>query len=133
MRTRSRRIRKRLASAWGVRAIWESYNGWFRKESTTELYDVPPADVYPDLAGLAGGAGPLAERARERLEGGEPLHALHLVEVALAGEPSHRGALETRLAVLEALAAEVGSRNFQEAGWLRYRVGQARAALEGAP
>ena len=118
---------------WGVRAIWESYTGWFRKESTTELYDVPPADVYPDLAGLAGGAGPLVERARARLEGGEPLHALHLVEVALSGEPAHRGALEARLAVLEALAAEFGTRNFQEAGWLRYRIAQARAALESAP
>ena len=118
---------------WGVRAIWESYTGWFRYESTTELYAVPPAEAYPDLAGLAGGAGPLVERALVRLEGGEALRALHLVEVALAGEPAHRGALEARLAVLEALAAEVGDRNFQEAGWLRHRIAGARAALESAP
>ena len=32
---------------WIVRAIWEEHVGWFRYESTTELYDVPPSD---DLA-----------------------------------------------------------------------------------
>ncbi len=28
---------------WIVRAIWEEHVGWFRYESTTELYDTPPA------------------------------------------------------------------------------------------
>ena len=28
---------------WIVRAIWEEHVGWFRYESTTELYDVPPS------------------------------------------------------------------------------------------
>ena len=36
---------------WIVRAIWEEHLGWFRFESTTELYNVPPA------AGVAGPRG----------------------------------------------------------------------------
>ena len=40
---------------WIVRAIWEEHVGWFRYESTTELYDVPPSSVWPDIVELAGG------------------------------------------------------------------------------
>ena len=62
---------------WSVRAIWEYYLGWFRHESTAELYPVPPAAVHADLAALAGGCDPLVARAREHLVGGRPVEALH--------------------------------------------------------
>ena len=39
---------------WNVRAAWEEYAGWFRYESTTELYEVSPREVWSDLAELAG-------------------------------------------------------------------------------
>ena len=32
---------------WIVRSIWEEHVGWFRYESTTELYDVPPSQCGP--------------------------------------------------------------------------------------
>ncbi len=115
---------------WGVRAIWEAHTGWFRYESTTELYGVPPEAVYAEIGELAGGANPLAVRARAHVEAGRPLRALHLTEVALVTEPNHRGALEARLAALELLAARDGGGNFQIAGWLRHRIGVTRAALE---
>ena len=55
---------------WIVRAIWEEHVGWFRYESTTELYDVPPSSVWPDVVELAGGLGhslngPTATRGRD--------------------------------------------------------------------
>jgi alkyl sulfatase BDS1-like metallo-beta-lactamase superfamily hydrolase len=117
---------------WGVRAIWESYTGWFRYESTTELYALPASSVHPELVALAGGAGPVAERARRRAAAGQPLEALHLAEIALAAEPHHRAALEARLAALRALAERAGERNFQEAGWLRHELARAQAALDAA-
>ena len=40
---------------WIVRAIWEEHVGWFRYESTTELYDVPPSAVWPDIVESGGG------------------------------------------------------------------------------
>ncbi|MEE2679434.1 MAG: MBL fold metallo-hydrolase [Myxococcota bacterium] len=115
---------------WGVRAIWEAQTGWFRYDSTTELYEVPPAAVYAELGELAGGADPLAARALAHVKAGEPLHALHLTEVALATEPGHRAALEARLAALELLAMRDAGGNFQIDGWLRHRIGETRSALD---
>ena len=115
---------------WGVRAIWEAHTGWFRYESTTELYGVPPTAVYAELAELAGGATPVAARARGHVEKREPLRALHLAEIALAAEPGHRGALEAQLAALELLAERDAGGNFQIDGWLRHRIGVTRAALD---
>ena len=40
---------------WIVRAIWEEHVGWFRYESTTELYDVPPSAVWRDIVELRAG------------------------------------------------------------------------------
>jgi alkyl sulfatase BDS1-like metallo-beta-lactamase superfamily hydrolase len=100
-----------------VRAIWENYAGWFHHRSTTELYAVPTASVHPDLVALAGGADAVAKRARERLDAGAPVEAIHLAEVALAGEPLHRGALETSLAAHQKLESE--SVNFWLTSWLR--------------
>ncbi len=118
--------------AWGVRAIWEGYTGWFRYESTTELYAVPPRAAYAELAALAGGPQPLAERAIVHVLAGEPLLALHLTEVALAADPRHVGALEARLAALQRLAEADGGANFQVSGWLRHEIEETRAALAEA-
>jgi alkyl sulfatase BDS1-like metallo-beta-lactamase superfamily hydrolase len=115
--------------AWGVRAIWEAYTGWFRYESTTELFSVPPRAIYAELTELAGGPDKVAERASVHVIAGEPLKALHLAEVALAADPKHAGALEAQLAALQRLAEEDAGTNFQVAGWLRHRIEATRAAL----
>jgi glyoxylase-like metal-dependent hydrolase (beta-lactamase superfamily II) len=117
--------------AWGVRAIWESYTGWFRYESTTELYATPPSAVYPELGELVG-ADVLARRAQARVEAGEPVEALHLTEVALAAEPGHRPALQARLDALVALSRQEDRSNFQLAGWLRHRIAETQAELTRA-
>jgi len=114
--------------SWSVRAIWETYAGWFHHRSTTELYPVPPSSVYPDLVELAGGADAVAERARQKLEAGAPLEALHLAEVALTATPTHRGALELSIAAHERLETE--SENFWLTSWIRKQIATLRAALE---
>lgn len=117
--------------AWSVRAIWETYAGWFHHRSTTELYPVPVERVYGELAALAGGAGPLAERAAARLGAGAPLEAIHLAEVALAAEPSHPGALRASLDAHRVLLA--ASTNFWESAWLRKEIARLEAALAAGP
>ena len=114
---------------WGVRAIWESYVGWFRYDSTTELYDVSVRSVYPELTALAGGPERLAERALAYVEAGNPLEALHLTEIALAADPTHRAALEVKLRCLQQLARADGGTNFQISGWLRSRIEATEGAL----
>lgn len=118
--------------AWSVRAIWEGYAGWFHQRSTSELYPVPVADVYADVVELAGGPGPLAERARRRLASGDAVAAIHLAEMALAAAPDSRPALAAYLAAHEHLLAERGGINFWETGWLRHQIARARARLDAA-
>jgi alkyl sulfatase BDS1-like metallo-beta-lactamase superfamily hydrolase len=104
--------------SWAVRAIWEYYAGWFRCESTTELYPVPPSAVWPDLVDLAGGADLVTGRAAVRLEAGESVEALHLVDIALATAPAHETALRLRRKALELLLKQSGRQNFSETRWL---------------
>jgi alkyl sulfatase BDS1-like metallo-beta-lactamase superfamily hydrolase len=114
---------------WAVRTIVESYGGWFHFRSTTELYPSPVADVHADLVALAGGADAVAARAAARVASGDPLHAIHLAEVALGVEPKHRPALDAYLAAHELLLARGGHENFWEAGWLRHQIATTRQTL----
>ena len=102
-------------TSWNVRAIWETYAGWFHHRSTTELYGVPAATVARDLVTLAG-ADAVAAAARERLDGGEAVAALHLTDVVLAAEPDHPGGRAVAAAATQALLAD--SANFWERAWL---------------
>ena len=116
---------------WGVRAIYEYYTGWFRYESTTELFEVPPRDVYPEVAALAG-SDALVARAEEHLSADRPLEALHLCEIALAGEPEHVAATAARRKALERIL-ETHERNFHLRGWLRSRIDSLGPAATAGP
>lgn len=116
---------------WIVRSIWEEHLGWFRYESSTELYSVPPEAVFPELVALAGGHAPVVERARTLLGEGKPLHALHLAEAVPAGAPGHHDALEVQLAAQRAVLESAGRENFSEVRWLESEIRRIEAALEG--
>lgn len=102
-------------TSWNVRAIWETYAGWFHHRSTTELYEVPPSAIAPDLVSLAG-PDALAGAARERLGAGEAVAALHLTDIVLAVEPGHTAAREVAAAATSVLLDT--STNFWERAWL---------------
>jgi glyoxylase-like metal-dependent hydrolase (beta-lactamase superfamily II) len=97
---------------WAVRTFWETYVGWFRLQSTTELYPVDAREAVADLAGLLGPEVVL-DRARTKLADGEPVLALLLAEAV--GDTTV--ALEAHRALL---AAEPD--NFWLSGWLRDRI-----------
>ena len=111
--------------SWAVRTIWESYLGWFRLHSTTELYPMHARDAFATVVDLVG-ADALVGRAREQLDAGEPVVALHLVDAVLAAVPDHTGARDTAIAAHERLLADGEDRNFWAAGWLRYQVERLR-------
>lgn len=117
---------------WAVRSIWDYYMGWFRFESTTELYPVPVRDIYADLAGVAGNEA-LLTLARTYLNEGAAVKTLHVVEVVLAGDPGNSSALGLRRRALEMLlqAARAGLRNDYEIYWLQARLADTDARLEG--
>lgn len=105
--------------SWCVRAIYENYLGWFQHQSTTELYPVPAKGVHGDLVDLLGPA-PIVARARERLDGGEPVEAIHLAEIVLNADPNEPSALDVSIAAHERLASE--SENFWLLSWLRREI-----------
>jgi alkyl sulfatase BDS1-like metallo-beta-lactamase superfamily hydrolase len=117
---------------WIVRAIWEEHLGWFRFESTTELYNVPLAAVSPDLVELAGGPDRVIARAKGYLCEGRPLHALHLAEATLAAQPACVDALRVKLQATEYLLAQNNRENFSEVRWLEAQAGTLRSALAEA-
>ena len=114
-------------TAWNVKAIWHEYAGWFHYDSTTSLYDVPPGAVAGDLVRLAG-AEALADAARDHVEAGRPLEALHLLDILLAAEPASESGRVVKRKALNALLKRSDNLNFSEAMWLRSEI----AALDSS-
>ena len=116
--------------SWAVKSIWEYYGTWFHYDTTTELYHVPARDVYGELAELAGTDALLA-RARQHLDGGRPLHALHFIDVALGGEPEHAAALRLYVEAHERLLADAADvANAYEQNYLQSVITETEEALE---
>ena len=113
--------------SWSVRAIWESYGGWFHHNSTTELYDVPPAAIATDLVELAGGSDAILQRAREKFEAGEREQAIHLLDIIRDAGEDNDASRRLGTEVHESLLEE--SENFWLSSWLKNQV----KLLQGAP
>lgn len=117
-------------ATWAVKSIWREYSGWFHYEDgTTELYGVPRSSVHGDIAELAGGADALAARARQHLDAGRPLEAIHLIDIALGAEPANRAALDAKKAALDMLLERSGGANLSETMWLRSELAETERAL----
>jgi len=115
--------------SWAVRTIWQEYSGWFELRTPAELYPVPRSSVDADLVQLAGGAGPLVERAGQKLAAGQPVEALHLTDIALAAEPGDTDILAVRREALQQLLQRSGGSNLSEVMWLKTELGVVEAAL----
>src|SRR5204863_3926851 len=90
---------------WSVRAIWETYAGWFHQHSTLDLCGAPPEQGATEIVALAGGADAVAARA-DALVPTDALTAVRLCELALAADPVNRAALEAYGRAHEQLLAE---------------------------
>jgi alkyl sulfatase BDS1-like metallo-beta-lactamase superfamily hydrolase len=111
--------------SWSIRAIWESYAGWFKHESTTELYSVPQKDIHADLVELAG-VDAMVERARQKYLAGKNEEALHLLDIVRNAEPNHAGAAALAIEVHEKLLEDANTfcttGNFWLVGWLQNQI-----------
>ena len=68
-------------------------------------------------------------RARQKLNEGRPLEAIHLLDIALGADAAHRGALSVKKDALEALLRESGGANLSETMWLKSEIAATEAAL----
>ncbi len=109
---------------WSVRAIWETYAGWFHQQSTLDLYGVGPGYGAREIVELAGGADAVAARA-DVLIATDALAAVRLCELALAADATHRASLDAYRRAHERLLDEHGEANFWLTKWL---AGEARGA-----
>ena len=116
---------------WLVRAIWEEHLGWFRFESSTELYGVPPQAVSVDFVELAGGTGPVVARAQKYVSEGKPLEALHLAEAALKADAACVDAMRAKRAATEILLERSGRENFSEVRWLESEIMRLNKQIDG--
>jgi alkyl sulfatase BDS1-like metallo-beta-lactamase superfamily hydrolase len=106
--------------SWGVRAIWENYAGWFKHESSTELYSQSQRSIHPDLVELAGGTQAIVERAREKLADRQYVEALHLLDVLSPAQRRESDAVEGASTAHQLLLQ--ASDNFWLSSWLRNQV-----------
>jgi len=111
--------------SWSVRAIWENYAGWFKHESTTELYSVPATAIHAELVELAG-AQALIDRASSKLEAAEPEKALHLLDIVLGADPGNEAAKALSITVHQQLLEDAKTfcttGNFWLVGWLQHQI-----------
>lgn len=112
---------------WSVRGIYEGYVGWF-DENPANMYASPPSAIYPDLVELAGGVEAIIGQAEARLAADEPIHALRLVDIALAVEADNKTGLTAKLDALQKL--EAVSDNSNERGWLVHAIDNVKKQIE---
>lgn len=119
--------------SWAVRSIWHEYSGWFFYDSTTSLYGVPRSSVNADLVELAGGPAAITARARQKLEQGLPLEALHLTEIVLGVAPRDEAALKVKKDASALLLERSGGTNLSETMWLRSEIREVDEKLAPPP
>ncbi len=91
-----------------VRNVWRRYGGWYDGEPDN-LLPAPRHEQASAWVDLAGGVGPVVERARQLMEAGDLRLACHLIEFAVLAEPHSAGVHEARQAIYAARAAQYDS------------------------
>jgi len=107
--------------SWAVRTIWETYVGWFKLLSTTELYPDQHGEAMGLLVEAVGVEGAL-EQARGALDRGQAAVAILLAEAVVSVDQGHAGAVRLMRDAHRRLLDTGGDVNFWESGWLESRL-----------
>ena len=105
---------------WAIRTFWESYIGWFKLSSTTELLATPASAINSDLVDLLDQPA-LVEKARGYLASGEIEKALHLVSIFDDVVSEQADILAIKRQLLEALLLREQN-NFWFKGWIEEQI-----------
>lgn len=117
---------------WAVRTLWESYVGWFKLESTTELYPDSSASALGELAAVAG-VDVVLDRAEAALARGDAVVAIRLGEAAAAADPDSPRLRALMAGAHRHLLEDGGDVSFWESGWLRHQLERWDAGGAAAP
>lgn len=102
---------------WAVRTIWETYVGWFKLQSTTELYPDSSGPALADLVEAAGVDAALS-RAEAALDRGDAVVAIRIAEAVDGLAPQSERVRSVMVAAHQQLLDNGGSVSFWENGWL---------------
>ena len=87
-----------------IRNIWRLYGGWWDLDPAY-LRPSPKAELAGELVRLGGGAAAFALRAQELVEAGDLKLACHLIELAVAADPTSTSLHGMRAEIYEARRA----------------------------
>ena len=117
--------------SWAVRTLWESYIGWFKLRSTTELYPDTADAALAELVDAVGRDTALA-RAEAALSRGDAVLAIRLGEAVAASAPHDARLCSLMADAHQFLLDHGGDVSFWEHGWLRTELARWRAAEPSA-
>jgi len=110
-----------------VRNIWRLYGGWY-DGNPAHLKPAADAALATEIAGLAGGADALIDRAAALAADGDLRLACHLIEMAVQADPDSRRAHEVRAAVYDERRRTESS--YMASGIYRSAMLDSQAAIE---
>jgi glyoxylase-like metal-dependent hydrolase (beta-lactamase superfamily II) len=113
--------------SWAVRTFWEEYVGWFKLQSTTELYPDPAPAALGELVDALGTDATL-DRAEAALARGDAVVAIRLGEAVEAVAPDDPRLASLMVAAHRHLYDNGGEVSFWEEGWLRTQAERWEAA-----
>ncbi len=88
-----------------IRNVWRRYGGWYDGEPDN-LLPAPRHEQASAWVQLAGGVGPVIDRARQLLDAGDARLACHLIEFAVLADPRSTEAHQARQAIYAARSAQ---------------------------
>ena len=115
--------------SWAVRTLWETYVGWFRLQSTTELYPDSAGAALAELVDAAGTEAAL-DRAEAGLARGDAVLAIRLGEAVAAAAPDDPRLAPLMAAAHRHLLDHGGDVSFWEHGWLRTELARWEATAD---
>ena len=116
--------------SWAVRTLWETYVGWFRLQSTAELYPDTSGAAMAELVEAAGTDAAL-DRAEAALARGNAVVAIRLGEAVAAAVPDEPRLPALMVGAHRFLLEHGGDVSFWEDGWLRDQVDHWEQRQEG--
>jgi len=118
--------------SWAVRTIWETYVGWFKLHSTTELYPDQHVEALALMVGVMG-VDAAVELAGHALGRGEAVLAVLVAEAVLRVDEGDAGAVGIMADAHRALLDSGGDVSFWESGWLESQLRMWAARGERQP
>ena len=112
--------------SWSVRGIYEGYTGWFDTDPVN-MYSKPARSALPELVAMTSGVATVVQRARNVLNAGNPVLALHLANAAIAADDDFKEAWNVRRDALSLLKSQ--SNNGIEKNWLQDGINKADSEL----